>query len=139
METCQFTPIHKESPLGDCSQLRPISLTNTIIRIVERIIFKEEISLQTKILIENQHAYKEGYKCNNCLNYMSTPLAKMARGVLQGTVLVPFLFCLMVNDIKPRDGDNRELKQATFLSTRTAAGSKLRRYRWRMMASAVLV
>ena len=33
----------------------------------------------------------------------------------------------------------RELKQATFLSTRTAAGSKLRRYRWRMMASAVLV
>ena len=34
---------------------------------------------------------------------------------------------------------NRELKQATFLSTRTGAGSKLRRYRWRMMASAVLV
>ena len=33
----------------------------------------------------------------------------------------------------------RELKQATFLSTRTAAGSKLRRYRWRMMASAALV
>ena len=34
---------------------------------------------------------------------------------------------------------NSELKQATFLSTRTAAGSKLRRYRWRMLASAVLV
>ena len=33
----------------------------------------------------------------------------------------------------------RELKQATSLSTRAAAGSKLRRYRWRMMASAVLV
>ena len=32
-----------------------------------------------------------------------------------------------------------EIKQATFLSTRTAAGSKLRRYRWRMMATAVLV
>ena len=32
-----------------------------------------------------------------------------------------------------------KIKQATFLSTRTAAGSKLRRYRWRMMASAVLV
>ena len=28
----------------------------------------------------------------------------------------------------------RELKQATFLSTRTSAGSKPRRYRWRMMA-----
>ena len=35
---------------------------------------------------------------------------------------------------------SRELnKQATFLSTRTAAGSKLHRYKWRMMASAVLV
>ena len=43
-----ITHIHKESPLGDCSQLRPISLTNTIIRIVERIIFKGEISLQAK-------------------------------------------------------------------------------------------
>ena len=27
-----------------------------------------------------------------------------------------------------------EINQATFLSTRTAAGSKLCRYRWRMMA-----
>ena len=89
-----ITPMHKESPLGDCSQLRPISLTNTIIRIVERIIFKEEISLQAKMLIEDQHAYKEGYKYNNGLNYISTTLAKMARGVLQGTVLVPFLFFL---------------------------------------------
>ena len=35
-----ITPIPKESPLVDCSQLRPISLTNIIIRIVERIIFK---------------------------------------------------------------------------------------------------
>ena len=35
--------------------------------------------------------------------------------------------------------NNRELKQATFLSTRTAAGGKLRRYRLRMMAPTVLV
>ena len=34
---------------------------------------------------------------------------------------------------------NRELKQATLLSTRTSAGSQSRRYRWRVMASAVLV
>ena len=33
----------------------------------------------------------------------------------------------------------RELKQATFLSTRTSAGSKSRRYRWRVVVSAVLV
>ena len=37
------------------------------------------------------------------------------------------------------DEDIRELKQATFLSARTSTGSKPRRYRWRMMASAVLV
>ena len=34
---------------------------------------------------------------------------------------------------------NRELKQVTFLSTRTPTGRKSRRYRWRRMASAVLV
>ena len=31
--------------------------------------------------------------------------------------------------------ENRELKQATFLSARTSTGSKPRRYRWRMMKS----
>ena len=56
-----ITPIPKESPLVDCSQLRPISFTNIIIRIVERIIFKQEISLQAKMLVDkDQHAYKEG-------------------------------------------------------------------------------
>ena len=34
---------------------------------------------------------------------------------------------------------NRELTLATFLSTRTPTGSKLRCYRWRIMVSAVLV
>ena len=34
---------------------------------------------------------------------------------------------------------NRELGQETFLSARASARSKSRRYRWRMMASAVLV
>ena len=33
----------------------------------------------------------------------------------------------------------RELKHATFLSTRTSTGSKPRPYRWRMIASAVVV
>ena len=56
-----ITPIPKESPLVDCSRLRPISLTNIIIRIVDKIIFKQEISSQAKMLIDkDQHAYKEG-------------------------------------------------------------------------------
>ena len=34
--------------------------------------------------------------------------------------------------------DIRELKQATFLSTRTPTGSNSHRYKWRIMVSAVL-
>ena len=38
-----ISPIQKESTLSDCSQLRPISLTNIIMRLFEKIIFREEI------------------------------------------------------------------------------------------------
>ena len=63
-----ITPIPKESPLVDCSQLRPISLTNIIMRIVERIMFKQEISVQAKMLIDkDQHAYKEGTSTTTAL------------------------------------------------------------------------
>ena len=41
--------------------------------------------------------------------------------------------------IKGFDRYNRELKQETFLSTRTPTENKSRRYRWRMIVSAVLV
>ena len=61
METCQYHTYTKKSPLVDCSQLRPKSLTSIITKIVERTIFKEEISLQAKMLIDkDQHAHKEG-------------------------------------------------------------------------------
>ena len=55
------TPIPKVSPLSECSQLRPISLTNMIILIFERVINKQEISttLQSSIGL-NQRAYKRG-------------------------------------------------------------------------------
>ena len=38
------SPIPKESPLNYCNQLRPISLTNIIMRIFERLGCKQEIS-----------------------------------------------------------------------------------------------
>ena len=54
-------PIMKESTLSDCSQLRPISLTNIIMRLFEKIVFQEEIEEHFKSIINNdQFAYKKG-------------------------------------------------------------------------------
>ena len=50
-----------ESTLSDCSQLRPISLTNIIMRLFEKIVFQEEIEEHSKSIISNdQFAYKKG-------------------------------------------------------------------------------
>ena len=63
-----ITPIPKESPLTDCPQLRPISLTDIIMRILEKNVFKQEISLQAKKVIdEDQFAYKEGTSTTTAL------------------------------------------------------------------------
>ena len=40
---------------------------------------------------------------------METEYVDIIRGLLQGTVLDPLLFSLMVNDIKPTDSDNNLL------------------------------
>ena len=45
------TPIPKESPLTNCNQLRPISLTNIIIRLFEKVILKFELFHILKSLI----------------------------------------------------------------------------------------
>lgn len=44
--TTNVRPIPKESPITECTQLRPISLTNTITRLFERLVFKQEISTE---------------------------------------------------------------------------------------------
>ena len=55
------TPIPiKESPFTNCNQLRPISLTNIIIRLFEKLILKFELFHILKLLIRpDQFAYKE--------------------------------------------------------------------------------
>ena len=55
------SPIPKESPLTECNQLRPISLTNIIMRIFERLVCKQELSPVLKDKIgPDQFAYKNG-------------------------------------------------------------------------------
>ena len=167
-----IAPIPKESPVTECSQLRPISLTDIIMRILEKVVFKQEIYPQAeKVIDDDQFAYKEGtstttalikcqhnwlnadyvrvisfdlskafdtvphdiicgklkatdlnpYIINWIINFLSdrkqrvvvdgieTEFVHINRGVPQGTVLGPFLFSLMVNDIKPKDPENNML------------------------------
>ena len=58
-----ISPIPKESPLSSCAQLRPISLTNIIIRLFERLVCNLEsfTELKTEIGMD-QFAFEE--HCN---------------------------------------------------------------------------
>ena len=73
------TPITKETRFETCKQLRPISLTNVIMRLFERVVVKQELSPVLKSAIgSDQFAYKEG--CN-------TTLALLCQISLQITLL----------------------------------------------------
>lgn len=62
------SPIPKESPLTECNQLRPISLTNIIMRIFERLVCKQEVSPILKSAIgPDQFAYKKGHNTTMAL------------------------------------------------------------------------
>ena len=66
MEARQCEP--KESPLTECNQLRPISLTNIIMRLFERVVYKQEIASAFKSMIgRDQFAYKEGTNTTDAL------------------------------------------------------------------------
>ena len=73
------TPIPKVSPLSVCSQLRPISLTNVIMRIFERVIYKQEIStIQQSSIGPNQFALlfdlvSHQIVCNKLKSYNINP------------------------------------------------------------------
>ena len=57
-----ITPIPKETPFETGNQLRPISLTNVIMKLFERVVVKQELSSVLKSAISpDQIAYKEGW------------------------------------------------------------------------------
>ena len=61
-----ITPIPKETPFETCNQLRPISVTNVIMRLFESVVVKQELSPVLKSAIGPvQFTYKEG--CNTIL------------------------------------------------------------------------
>ncbi len=67
------SPIPKEEPLKTMNQLRPISITNVIMRIFERLVYENELVLPINTHITpDQHAYRQGsctttalLKCQN--------------------------------------------------------------------------
>ncbi|CAB4025510.1 Hypothetical predicted protein, partial [Paramuricea clavata] len=70
VEISQLAPIPKELPLSNCDQLRPISvsLTNIIMRLFEKLVFKQEISMQSNFIIgKDQFAYKTGSNTTTAL------------------------------------------------------------------------
>ena len=63
-----LNPIPKDTPLTDCTQLRPISLTNIIMRLFEKVVLEKEISPELQSLIKrDQFAYKEGTSATDAL------------------------------------------------------------------------
>ena len=71
-------PIPKESPCIEPNQLRPISLTNIIVRLFERAIYTTELSpVMEKVIHEDQFAYKKGHSSTMALQWRSTYLDGM--------------------------------------------------------------
>ncbi|CAB4043879.1 Hypothetical predicted protein, partial [Paramuricea clavata] len=61
-------PLPKESPLNSCNQLRPISLTDIIMRLFEKCVYKSEIEPITRNNIgPDQFAYKKGHNSTMAL------------------------------------------------------------------------
>ena len=60
-KSANLLPLPKESPLNSCSQFRPISLTDIIMRLFERCGYKTELARVIRHKIgPDQFAYKEG-------------------------------------------------------------------------------
>ncbi|CAB4034346.1 Hypothetical predicted protein, partial [Paramuricea clavata] len=67
-KSANLLPLPKESPLNSCNQLRPISLTDIIMRLFEKCVYKSEIEPITRNNIgPDQFAYKKGHNSTMAL------------------------------------------------------------------------
>ena len=67
-KSANLLPLPKESPLNSCNQLRPISLTDIIMRLFERCVYKTELAPVISHKIgSNQFAYKKGHNSTMAL------------------------------------------------------------------------
>ena len=67
-KSANLLPLPKESPLNSCNQLRPISLTDIIMRLFEKSVYKSEIAPITRNKIgPDQFAYKKGHNSTMAL------------------------------------------------------------------------
>ena len=63
-----ITPLPKEPNFKNCTQLRPISLTNVIMRVFERLVYRQELSQYMKNFISfDQFAYRKGHNTTMAL------------------------------------------------------------------------
>ena len=61
-------PVPKEQPFTSCNQLRPISLTNIIMRLLERLVYRNELSIVCDNHIDlDQFAYRKGHNSTMAL------------------------------------------------------------------------
>ena len=63
-----ITPLPKEPNFKNCTQLRPISLTNVIMRVFERLVYRQELSQYMMNFISfDQFAYRKGHNTTMAL------------------------------------------------------------------------
>ena len=61
-------PVPQEQPFTSCNQLRPISLTNITMRLFERLVYRNELSIVCDNHIDlDQFAYRKGHSSTMAL------------------------------------------------------------------------